>query len=285
MAAVRRVGPSDRTALEQFLRASPDVTMFLRSNLAHGGLNDEGARYDGTYAAAWEGSTIVAVAAHYWNQNLVLHAPVALEAVVREAVAHSGRSVAGLIGPYAQTVAAAHALGKAEDPTTLDSCEVLYTVSLDALVVPPPVSGLVPRRGTSDDLDVLLPWRIAYMQETLNLDPGAITEDREVHRNRLQMSLDTGDLFVLERDGTVVAMSSFNARVPDCVQIGGVYTPPEARSRGYARRVVASSLEMARTEGVERSILFTGDHNTAAQRAYEAIGFRAVGDYGLRLFG
>jgi predicted GNAT family acetyltransferase len=39
----------------------------------------------------------------------------------------------------------------------------------------------------------------------------------------------------------------------------------------------------ARTEGVKKGILFTGEDNIAAQRAYEALGFRCIGDYSIML--
>jgi predicted GNAT family acetyltransferase len=44
---------------------------------------------------------------------------------------------------------------------------------------------------------------------------------------------------------------------------------------------VAGSLLEARRQGAARAVLFT-DH-PAAERAYEAIGFQAVGEYGLVL--
>lgn len=90
--------------------------------------------------------------------------------------------------------------------------------------------------------------------------------------------------WILLESGRPVAYSAFNARLPDVVQIGGVWTPPELRGRGYARAVVAGSLLEARREGVYRAVLFTGVENVAARRAYEAIGFRVVGDYGLVIF-
>jgi predicted GNAT family acetyltransferase len=62
-----------------------------------------------------------------------------------------------------------------------------------------------------------------------------------------------------------------------------VYTPPELRSRGYGRAVVAASLLDARAEGAERTILFTPVENIPAQRAYEALGYRHIGDYRLLL--
>jgi len=37
------------------------------------------------------------------------------------------------------------------------------------------------------------------------------------------------------------------------------------------------------SEGVKKGILFTGEDNIAAQRAYEALGFRRIGDYSIVL--
>jgi len=77
-------------------------------------------------------------------------------------------------------------------------------------------------------------------------------------------------------------MTSFNAELPDMVQVGGVYTPPEFRNRGYARLAVALHLDAARKTGVTRAILFaSGD---AAARAYRAIGFRQTGHYTITVF-
>jgi ribosomal protein S18 acetylase RimI-like enzyme len=45
--------------------------------------------------------------------------------------------------------------------------------------------------------------------------------------------------------------------------------------------VVAGSLLDARAQGVARGVLFTAEENRPAQRAYQALGFRVVGDYGL----
>jgi predicted GNAT family acetyltransferase len=78
-------------------------------------------------------------------------------------------------------------------------------------------------------------------------------------------------------------MAGFNARLPDMVQVGGVYTPPEARGRGYARTAVALCLRAARERGVRRAILFTGEDNIPAIRAYRALGFERIGDFAIVL--
>jgi uncharacterized protein len=52
-----------------------------------------------------------------------------------------------------------------------------------------------------------------------------------------------------------------------------------AARQGLARCAVAASLLDVRDEGVELAILFTGDDNVPAQRAYGALGFERVGDF------
>jgi predicted GNAT family acetyltransferase len=72
--------------------------------------------------------------------------------------------------------------------------------------------------------------------------------------------------------------------MPDSVQIGGVFTPPQYRSRGYARSAVGGTLLDARERCVRRAILFTGEDNVAAIAAYRALGFERIGDFNITLF-
>jgi predicted GNAT family acetyltransferase len=78
-------------------------------------------------------------------------------------------------------------------------------------------------------------------------------------------------------------MTQFNARIPGWAQVGGVYTPPARRGRGYARAVVAASLLEVRAAGVTRAILFAAAADAAA--AYSAIGFTTIGRFGIVLLG
>nr|WP_275116172.1 GNAT family N-acetyltransferase [Aliiroseovarius subalbicans] len=103
----------------------------------------------------------------------------------------------------------------------------------------------------------------------------------EEAKGRTDRAIATGDVRLLEVQGTPVAMTAINARLPDMVQIGGVFTPPDLRGRGHARQVVAAHLVEARAEGVKTAILFAS--GPAACRAYEAIGFERIGCYSLAI--
>ena len=98
----------------------------------------------------------------------------------------------------------------------------------------------------------------------------------------LDAQIAAGHAWVAVEHGVLVSLAAFNASLPDIVQLGGIYTPPERRGRGYARVAVAGSLVAAREQGVSRAVLFTG--GPSAARSYEAVGFRRIGDYGLVLF-
>jgi len=284
--SIQILRPGDEERLEAFAVRHADSSMFLRANPAAAGLVDTDDPRSGTYAAAVDGDgRIVAVAAHSVYGTVVTQAPAHLDELVRACVAASGREVVGLLGPWAQVVAARAALQMNDRSAHMESRDILFGLDLADLVVPAPLArGEVRcRRATDADLDLLAVWRAGYHVELLG---DADSEPLRARcRSEVRDRIGDGCVFVLERSaGELVAMTSFNATLPDIVQVGGVWTPPELRSRGYARAAVAGSLVDARERGVTRAVLFTGDDNIAAQRPYRAIGFAECGDYGLILF-
>ncbi len=273
------LGPGDEPALVEFLARHADSSMFLRANLYHAGIVDRGERLQGTYVAARDSRGIVAVCAHWWSGMLSVQGDVdAVGAAASAAVARTGRAVAGITGPWAQVVAARAALGMAERRAAMDSREDLFSLALADLRVPQPLADgrWICRRFEDADRDELVAWQLAYEAEALG---ATHTADDEA---RARAVFDPrGDKWVLVVNGQRVARAMFNARLPDCVQLGGVYTPPAQRGRGYARAAVAGALLDARAP---RSVLFTGADNAAARAAYLALGYRVIGDFGLVLF-
>ncbi|HEX9688319.1 MAG TPA: GNAT family N-acetyltransferase [Thermoanaerobaculia bacterium] len=287
MVELKTLSVGDEAALETFLQPHAVSSMFLRANARAAGLVDRGEPLQGTYVAALERGAITALAAHFWNGMLVLQAPElrTLEAVARAAALRSGRELAGLVGPRAQVEAAWRALGLIERKTVLDSRDDLYEIDVDELRVPEDLASgrLTCRRPLPEELDRLARWRAAYSVEALGVSGGADLT-ASCRREILRLH-EEGSLWVLLAAGRPVSSSAFNARLPDVVQIGGVWTLPELRGRGYGRAVVAGSLIDARREGVRRAVLFADQENRSARAAYEALGFRVIGDYGLVIFG
>ena len=79
----------------------------------------------------------------------------------------------------------------------------------------------------------------------------------------------------------VYAMFGFNARLPQIVQVGGVYTPPALRGQGHARRAIGQQLAQARAAGVQRAVLFAASDRAAS--TYRALGFEQIGLWTLLL--
>ena len=275
---------SDQQALEAFLRPQLASSLFLLSNSRMAGLVNQGLRYQGTYAAVVEESgAIRGVAAHYWNGNVVFQAPVMLvPGLMQAALVASPHKLKGLIGPVEQVEAARSSLALGASQIQLDSTEKLYRLSLNQLQVPEALQGggVRARRMESRDVELVTKWRAAFSVETLEEEDNANLRQRS--RATVLNALQEGRTWILE-DGSDqrVAMTGFNASTVEAVQVGGVWTPPALRSRGYGRAVVAASLLAARREGVEEAILFTDEANVPAQRAYEALGFEEIGGYRL----
>jgi RimJ/RimL family protein N-acetyltransferase len=276
---IRILSRGDEAALEVFLLPRVESSMFLIGNLRASGLIDQGQTFQGTYAARFVDGKISAVAAHYWNKVLVLQAPDDPAPLCELAVRQSGRAVDRLIGPSDQVEAAKQALGIEESNIQKDETEKLYRLDLPSLVIPSALAAgrLKARRMGPGDVDLIAEWRVGYSIEASNAE--ASPELRARWRIDSERLAKEGRTWILEDKAEPVACSSFNAAIDQAVQVGGVWTPTHLRSRGYARAVVAASLLDARAEGVKMGILFTGEDNIPAQKAYAALGFRQIGDY------
>lgn len=89
----------------------------------------------------------------------------------------------------------------------------------------------------------------------------------------------------LNENNRLVSIAGFNACFQDVGQLGGIYTPPEMRGRGLARKCVEKLIyDSIHVHNLSRLILFTGNDNIAAQRLYRSVGFTEIGNYAL-IFG
>lgn len=187
----RTLQPGDEADLEAFLSGHLESSIFLLGNARAAGLSDHAGPLQGTYAAAFEGSVIRAVAAHFWNGNLIVQAPRHTDDLARQAVRASGRPLRGVLGPSEQVEVVKLTL----QPLTpqLDEVEKLYSLHLNALSLP----------------DLLTGWRVAYSVETLNE-----TESSDLQRcccSSTERYIQEQQLWVLVIEDTPVACSAFNA--------------------------------------------------------------------------
>lgn len=279
---VRLLTPADESALETFLAGHAPFTMFLRSNMRNSGLIDGPTAYHGAYAAKFVNGHITDVAGHFWTNNIIFFAPTAPVDLAQFLVAHTKRPINGLIGPWADCMAALDGLDlRAKTVDAVPHEEHLYRLALSHLKVPNALldQSIAYRSAKNDDLETLTAWRVNYEIETIGYTPSPALEPKA--RDLMQLLIAEGNLWVVVVNNELVSMSGFNARLPDMVQVGGVHTPKHFRGKGYARIAVAGSLIDAKAQGVSEAILFTEERNLSAKRVYEDLGFQHIGNYGL----
>lgn len=269
-----RVTQADLPRVTAFLEAHADFVMFPLNNLTRYGLDGDFEYAPRIWVAETGGQITDLISVT--KAGMVM--PFLPNAAYQEAAAClSGRSLIGIIGPDADVSGIQDALGMTETQMELDARETHFALPLVDLILPEGNTHVV---ALSDALqETQTTWIVDYHVEVLGMErpkaeqevPGRIA--REIAENRCVVLMD-GD--------TPVATTAFNAALPQIVQIGGVYTPPENRGRGLARRAVALHLEQARDQGVKRAVLFA--NNPSAIAAYRAIGFTEIGKWRLAIF-
>jgi GNAT superfamily N-acetyltransferase len=274
---IREAGPDDRATLEAVLTARLDQAMFPVSNLRAHGISAGGFPSDHPHASRfWCAGDSSVIALTRGGMILSLLAPGCDLSRLPSALA--GLVLSGAAGPALSTRPVLRALGLADTPARLDEDEPGFALDLSQLRMPAASgAGLVPASKVSRDL--LVAWRAAATVETQGMPPD-LAPDRAAQDVDGWLANDSHR--ILLHSGQPVALTGFNARLPEIVQVGGVYTPPELRNRGHARTAVALHLAEARAAGVTRAVLFAA--TSAAVRAYRAIGFQPTADFSLILF-
>lgn len=281
---VTRLGPDDEAALQAFLVRHAETSMFLRSNLARAGLVYDGEPYQGEYLGTCTGGgEVCGVLAHYWNGNIMVQAPEesALKALIAAFRVGATRPVAGVLGPDIQVRTTIRGLMLDDADFAINRSEGFYVLELSDLIVPKGRGtdgcSVTPAAALSQDL--LRQWLRAYEIEALGATAGEAQEVRVAERAE-KMTAEP-NYWALWVGKSPVALCGFNASLPDIVQIGPVWTPPEHRKQGHARTILAAALTEVRSKGVQKAVLFTD--NFAAAKAYEAIGFTRTGSYRVAL--
>lgn len=264
----------DRPAIEAFLKKHIATSMFPLSNLRRYGMaggHPRAMRFWVRWAQG-EISDLVPVS----DEGMVFpQCPTGPWGQVRAVLA--GTAVKGMLGDGAQVAALRDVLGLPENGG-LDEEEPLYELALADMTMPD-CTGFSLRSFADAPRDLLIGWRYDYLKEVLPM-PGEDTSQKARDDTDQFIAADTHR--VLYEGDRPVAITGFNAVLPEAVQIGAVYTPPVDRSRGLARRAVALHLQEAQAQGVADAILFAASEQ--ACKAYEAIGFQLTGRFTILVY-
>jgi predicted GNAT family acetyltransferase len=142
--------------------------------------------------------------------------------------------------------------------------------------------GISIRRASFSDAERLYPLQKAYELEEVIINPSYFSEIQCL--KLLKASLRDEIMFLAEKSGRPVSKAGTNARGYGVDQIGGVYTVPEARGKGYAGAVMEALLDAIFSEKSTAS-LFVKKKNLPAIQLYKRMGFETKSDYLISYYG
>jgi predicted GNAT family acetyltransferase len=222
-------------------------------------------------AVVTNGGRVVAAALQTPAHRLVLSEvddPAAIGMLAADVL---GRELPGVQGPVEHARAFVEEWAARGGPAShLDMSERIFQL---ASVRPP--SG-VPGRSriaVEADRDLVVAWTEAFTREALgetDVADVAATVDRWLARR--------GRTLYLWEDGKVVSLAAVGGPTPNGIRIGPVYTPPEARRRGYASALVAAVSQAQLDAGRRFCFLFTDQANATSNHIYQAIGYVPIRD-------
>lgn len=263
-------------AVSSFLDAEPVQRNVLRSVMEQA--LSGGGGWSAPPGFWWIVDKGAVVAAASWTPPwplLVSDIPEGAAAHLATAALHRGRRLGvdlpGVTGPAREARAVAEAAAR-DAGARVEEHHRLIVHELGALVDVPRPPGAA-RRADAAEAATVAAWMRAFSAET---DVPAISSDADA---TVRAWLARGFTWVWVHDGE--PRSTATQYVAGGVaRVLAVYTPPEHRGRGYARRLVQEVSAMAlRTQGIKGCTLNTDAANTVANAIYRQIGYVPVAEH------
>lgn len=126
------------------------------------------------------------------------------------------------------------------------------------------------------DAEKLFPLHISYTQEEVLPEWKKI--NLALERLKLEKILRTQKVLSVKQGNLFCAKAQTNAISKNVIQIGGVFTQKEFRSKGFASTLVKKLAEEFQKEN-KKSVLFVNKKNKPAICAYKKAGFSAFAKY------
>jgi RimJ/RimL family protein N-acetyltransferase len=182
----------------------------------------------------------------------------------------------GVVGPVETALPFADAFSAASGRSVRPD----VTTTLYALWAVPhlsrPAAGLL-RLARAEEARWIADWLVAFATEA-GLPHGERT--REYQDAMTMRRIDRGLQFVWKVSGRPVSIASCIPVGDGGARIGGVYTPPAERGRGYASACVAAISQRVLDEGKTWCSLFADAANPVSNAIYQRLGYREDCTYG-----
>jgi predicted GNAT family acetyltransferase len=268
---VRALTPRDLPELHALLDRDPLVNLFVRNRVDATRLQ---TRWLGGQVWGYFEDDILVSACHAGANVVPVQAtPRAIEAFAEQAISDNVRP-SSIVGPREAVLPLWKLLeprwGPARSPR-LD--QPFMVLEHDSRLRPDPRV----RRVLIDEFDTVYPACVAMFTEEVGVDPEV--GNRSGYRARVAQLISQGWSFAIVEDGQVVFKAEVGAATAQACQLQGVYVHPDLRGHGIAAPALAAVVQQARATVAPVVTLYVNDHNTAARRAYERVGFEQTATF------
>lgn len=280
--SVENVTPSSQQEMLRFLKEYENFTLFLLGNFENYGMTLTDAPYSGNFKLIRSSEKKVAGVFCLTRKGSLL-----IEALVQEPIfeivsepCHQETiPLKGVVGnwnfckPFWEYLKAKKRILS----EVTSSKEILYSVDVckQDFTSQPHVRFL-----TESDYAQWKPLRLDYFIE--EGFPNDLTDHQmfDLFLDKVKKKIAWG-LFLNE---TLVSMADLNAKSMDLGQVGGVYTAPSFRQKGYSKSVMQQLLlDVKEVHKIRKLIIFTGERNVPAQKLYTSLGAVQAGHFALFL--
>lgn len=280
--SIETVTPSSQQEMVNFLKEHENSTLFLLGNFENYGATLTEAPYSGNFKLIRSQDGVVGVFCLTRKGNLlietVLQEPVF--DIVVEACRQESLPLRGVVGnwnfcgPFWEYLKTNKIIQK----EIFTSKEILYSMDLNKQDFFPQPNV---RFLTEADYVLWKPLRLDFLVEA-GL-PNELTDGQlfDQFLDKAKKKIVWGHFL----KNTLVSIADLNAKALDLGQVGGVYTMPRLRQKGYSKSVMNQLLLDAKElHKIRKLIIFTGDNNSPAQKLYNSLGVSREGYFAL-LFG
>ena len=274
---VRPVLSTDLPTVAALLAADPVSHCFVASRVHAAGVDPW--RLGGELLGYFDGGSLKSMV--YCGANLV---PVGTSPASRAAFADrlrpQGRRCSSFVGPADEVLDLWRLLEPAWGPARdVRSCQPVMVIDGEPSVESDPLT----RRTTLVDLDLLVPACVDMFTTEVGVSPVA-GGGGPAYRARIAEIVREGRSFARIDDGVVVFKAEVGAVAQGVCQVQGVWVNPAFRGRRLSEAGMATVSTMARAGIAPTVSLYVNDYNTAARKAYRAVGYREHGAFATVLF-
>ncbi|MDJ1474245.1 GNAT family N-acetyltransferase [Bacillus sp. LS15-K4] len=128
------------------------------------------------------------------------------------------------------------------------------------------------RELSSDELPLIEQWIYQFCEDV------KLPTTKEEAKQTAYTLITNRRLFGLEVDGKLVSVAAKTRPTTNNITVNFVYTPKEARKKGYASSCVAALSQRMLDEGYKTTTLYTDLANPTSNKIYQEVGYEQIAE-------